>query len=423
MKQVLIIVYYWPPSGGAGVQRWLKFTRYLPEFGIKPTVITTRDGDYPAIDHSLEAEIPADVQVIRTFTPSFSGWYKRLVGKGNAVPYGTMQPGRDASLLKRVSFWLRRNCVIPDMRRIWNPWAYRAAAAQLRSSHYDAIITTGPPHSTHLVGLKLKRRFGIPWLADFRDPWSEIDYLRGTSRLMLTEMLDRRLEQKVVRRADAITAPTRSILQSLQVADGILLYNGFDEADFANLTPQKTGEAFCLHYFGVISPERTPLPVLHALELVLQQHPDWQVELHFWGNVAQEVRADIAAHPLHKLCHMHGYVTHQEVLQQMVSADMLLLIINDVPENEGIITGKVFEYLGSGRPVLALGPSQGEAAEILHHAKAGAMFDYCDIEAMAKYIMHNFQSADNQTTDSSTATARYSRRTLTQNLAKVLHSL
>ncbi len=423
MKQVLLIVYYWPPSGGAGVQRWLKFARYLPQWGIKPTVITTKDGDYPALDASLEAEVPTTLKVIRTHTPTFSGFYRRIFGAGSAVPYGTMQPDKDASLLKRLSFWVRRNFVIPDMRVIWNRYALAAAIEELKTTPYDAVITTGPPHSTHLVGRAIKRRFSIPWLADFRDPWSEIDYLRGTQRTVLTQTVDRALEQKVVRDADVITAPTRAILRSLAVADGILLYNGFDEADFASIPACRTSDVFSIHYFGVLSPERTPMALLDALNNVMELHPDWEIEVHFWGNIAPEVSLEIEKHPQRTRVKRHGYVSHREVIARMKGADVLLLIINNVPENEGIITGKLFEYIGSGLPVIALGPPAGEAADILCGSAAGKMFDYEDIDGLANFLIARYQGEVFLHPEEKTKNLRYSRRALTRQLSEILKEL
>ena len=185
MKKVLVIVYYWPPSGGAGVQRWLKFVKYLPLFGWQPTVITTYNGDYPAIDESLLTEVPARVKVIRTKTPTFGGLFKK--GTEENVPYGSLESKPDDSVFKKIAIWIRLNLIVPDARKVWNKYALQAATNELRINKYNAVITSGPPHSTHLVGLKLKQIFNMKWLADFRDPWTKIDYLDASGRVLKTE--------------------------------------------------------------------------------------------------------------------------------------------------------------------------------------------------------------------------------------------
>ena len=185
MKKVLVIVYYWPPSGGAGVQRWLKFVKYLPESGWQPTVITTTKGDYPAIDESLCKEVPNGIKVIQTQTPTFGKLFKKINGKISDVPYGSLEKGSNDSAMKKFFIWFRLNLVIPDARTLWNKYAYKTASKELLTNKYDAVITSGPPHSTHLVGLKLKKKYNIKWTADFRDPWTKIDYLEKVNVFLL----------------------------------------------------------------------------------------------------------------------------------------------------------------------------------------------------------------------------------------------
>ena len=187
--KVLIITYYWPPCGGVGVQRWLRFVRYLPDFGYTPTIITTLNGDYPVKDSSLELEVSQNAKVLRTKTPTFNNLYKFFSkSKNDKIPYGSLQTNSSDSLFKKASIWVRLNLVIPDARIIWNASAYRAAKKELRNGKYDAVITTGPPHSTHLIGLKLHKEFNLKWIADFRDPWTEMGYLQSVKRLKITKI-------------------------------------------------------------------------------------------------------------------------------------------------------------------------------------------------------------------------------------------
>lgn len=181
--KILIITYYWPPSGGAGVQRWLKFAKYLPQFGVEPIILTTLDGDYPAIDDSLLADVPNNVEVIRSYTPTFKKLFSKQKSK---TPYGSLKIADNDKIFKKLAVWIRLNFVVTDARKIWNKHAVKKAIEILSDKSIDAIITTGPPHSTHLIGSKLKKLYGIRWIADFRDPWCDIDYLNNVKRFGIT---------------------------------------------------------------------------------------------------------------------------------------------------------------------------------------------------------------------------------------------
>jgi len=229
MKKILIITYYWPPCGGVGVQRWLRFIKYLPQHDWELVVLTTTNGDYPTFDKSLLADLSDDIRVIRSKTPTFGKLYKKV--GDSKVPYGSLEVNSDDSWLKKLSIWIRLNLVIPDARRIWNRFAFQAARKELRINKYDTVITTGPPHSTHLVGLKLKKKFNINWLVDLRDPWTQMGYLKSVKRFKLTSYFDKLLENRVVRNCDAVIAASQKIIADLNCSSlNIIIIKHFSAA-------------------------------------------------------------------------------------------------------------------------------------------------------------------------------------------------
>ena len=404
--KILIITYYWPPSGGAGVQRWLKFTKYLPENGIEPIVITTKDGDYPAIDSSLEKDIPKDVKIIKTFTPTIN----KISGKKRAAPYGSLTTNERDSLKRRLAIWIRLNFIFPDARKIWNGFALNAAEKVLKTDKIDLMITTGPPHSTHLIGLKLKKKYNLPWIADFRDPWCDIDYLKNVKRSFLTEKLDRKLEQNVVQNCDLAISINHDILKKIGAeGKGVIIPNGFDAEDYKEYPYES--DKFTISYFGHITPEREPDAVINALNKLYEQGID-DISLDFFGNVDDKERLlSLAKYDFIKF---HNYIPHEEVMKKIQQAGILLLVINNRADNLGIITGKIFEYLVSRKPILALGPKDGEANEIIKQTKSGKMFGYTAIDEIADYIADIYKNGYKSSSD----IEKYDRKKITEQLAQ-----
>ena len=423
MKKVFVIVYYWSPSGGAGVQRWLKFVKYLPQFGWQPTVITTTNGDYPAIDESLCKEVPAGIKVIRTKTPNFGKWFKKINGKNSDVPYGSLEAAKNDSLFKKLSLWFRLNLVVPDARKVWNKYAYRAASKELLTNKYNAVVTSGPPHSTHLIGLKLKKKYNIKWIADFRDPWTKIDYLENVKRFPVTDILDRKLEKRVVQTCDRIISINRKIVEDLNASNkSDVISNGFDLADFKDVKRKEPKDFFNINYFGNITIKRDPSPVLLAVNNVYE----WQkyIHLNFWGNVSDEVRSKLNELDDNRVISIHPYISHSEMLQEMMNSSLLLLVINNVPDNRGILTSKLYEYLATQSPVLGLGPYDGEAADILQETGAGKMFDYDSVEEIANFIKEKYENWQaGKTFAVLNKIEKYNRKNLTEQLAGVLEKM
>lgn len=387
-----------------------------------PTVITTEDGDYPAIDESLLSDVPSIIKVIRTKTPTFGNIFKKVIGK--KVPYGSLDTDKDDSFLRKISIWIRLNFVIPDARKIWNKHAFKAASKELLTNKYDVLITTGPPHSTHLVGLKIKKKYKIKWLTDFRDPWTKMGYLKNVKRWKTATFFDTILEGKVIRNCDAAIAASKKSMDDFNNISKIhLITNGYDHEDFEQTEIIENNEYFNINYFGTIPPESSPVPILKAVNLLFENGIK-KINLNFYGNVNDIVKIELKKYDENNLITFHSYIPHNEMLNLLVNSSILLLIINKVKSNKGILPGKIFEYIGSGVPVLGIGPEDGEAAQILKETESGKMFYYDQIEKIAEFIEEKFNDWKNRKRRIiNKRVENYRRINLTKKLVKVLNKI
>ncbi|GAB5519376.1 MAG: glycosyltransferase [Rhodothermales bacterium] len=432
MPRVLYISYYFPPSGGPGVQRTLKLARYLPEFGWTPSILTVRPehAAYPDLDASLEAEVPADLLVERTRAWDPYALYARLQGKSKDETVGVGFVGESTMDWKqRIARWLRANLFLPDARVGWVPYAIAHGRRMLNTGRYDAIITTGPPHSAHLIGQRLAREFNLPWVADFRDPWTQIDYVAELPMTGLARRFDRRFERRVLEQADAVVvispAMQRQLAERVQATYTVIL-NGFDPADFEAPVPEPCTDVFMLRYLGNMNAARNPEVLWQALQQlnVPQAWPDFRIEL--IGHIDPVVHTSIRAAGLEQVVQVKPYVQHDEAICLMRSASALLLVINRVDGAQGIMTGKVFEYMASGRPILGVGPPAGDAATVIHDARAGQMVDYDAVERMVAEVTRQYEAWKHGVPLSGAdAAARqvYSRQGQAEQLAHVLNTL
>ncbi len=391
MRRVLFLTYYYPPSGGPGVQRPLKWSRYLPAAGWQPTVVTVEPdaAAYPALDAELLREIPPSAHVERTGAWDPYAAYATLVGKPKHEAVGVGFGGAEASWKERVARWMRANVFLPDARVGWVPFAVRAARRVLAETPHDALITTGPPHSTHLAGWLLARQTGLPWLADFRDPWTEIDYRAELPQTSLAARLDAALERAVLRRADAVTAVSPRLADGLRrrhARDYHVVMNGYDPADFAGDDVQVDGDVFYLTYVGNINPARNPVVLWRALQRLDAPRAMPRLRVRFVGAIDPIVEREAEAHGVAGIVEVQPYVPHSEAVRLMQESALLLLVVNRVDGAEGILTGKVFEYLASGRPTLGLGPARGDAADALRDAHGGTLVDWDDADAVARLL-------------------------------------
>jgi glycosyltransferase involved in cell wall biosynthesis len=364
MKNILLITYYFPPCGGAAVQRWVRFLPLLVEAGFSVTVLTTNNGDFPVKDESLLSKIPESVKVIRTKTPVFGGVWKILFGKNSQVPYGCIKPSKNSSFLEKTMLWVRINLIVPDARVIWNHHAKRAAKNIIITEKTDWVVTTGPPHSTHIVGFFLKKHFSVKWIADFRDPWTQIFYLKGKSQNAIVKSINQRLEKAVVGGADKVLVVSEYIANQLPKGNKEILYNGYDKNDFT-ATTYNVSDKFRIKYIGQITEGQNMEEMLQFLSKFVKNK---QIDnISFWFIGTQSYFSGDYSFQLEHC----GFMPHNRALQEMTDADLLVLLINQYDDNQGMVTTKLFEYIASGTPILSIGPVNGEAAKVIRQAQAG----------------------------------------------------
>lgn len=385
--RILLITYYFPPCGGVSVQRWLKWLPDLVQKGFEVTVLTTLDGDYPLRDENLLAEIPPEVRVIRTRTPQLGKLWQLILGKKSSIPYGNLGQSDSDGLLRKVLIWLRLNLIIPDIRMFWNPRALRAAVDYLRKHPTDIVITTGPPHSTHLVGLKLKRRFGIPWLADWRDPWTSIYYLKLNPPSAPSRLMHRYLERKVALNADLNTIVSENWAAQLPGNNTRVIYNGFDSRKTALINwgdkDEKRTGPFLLKYVGSLT-EAHDFGLL--VDVLSRIEKDLDFELIFVGTTLTKEQSDQLEKQIPGKFRITGFVSHQQALQEMADANLLLILIKNVDGFEGMLPAKTFEYIAAKAKILYLGPHGGETEKLIRKFEAGAGFDNSETSATLDYL-------------------------------------
>lgn len=419
MKKVLIITYYWPPSGGAGVQRWLKFSKYLPENGWEPLVLTVdpQKASYAQWDKTLEKEVAEHVKVYTTTTFELYNLYRLLIGKGE-IPYGGFSNQQNDSIMQKLAKFVRGNFFIPDPRRGWNRYAYKKAKQLIEKYNIQRVITTSPPHSTQLIGLKLQRKLGIQWIADLRDPWTDIYYYRELGHTPIAKQIDRNLERKVLNEADQVVTVSEDLkrLFSEKLKQGdcskiLVIPNGFDVEDF-KFDEITADEKFVITYTGTISEAYDIDGFLKAIS-GLDPQSQSRIRLRFVGNIPESTVLRIQEQlPLVDL-DLVGYVDHQKSVRYLLMSSMQLLVIPKIENNKGIITGKFYEYLASEKPVLAIGPKGGDLESLIHETQCGELFDYGDTSNIRKMIEEELNSP--RKTDRSLGLI-YSRKELAKKL-------
>ena len=432
MKRVLIITYYWPPSGGSGVQRWLKMSKYLPENGWQPVIYTPEDGEYPIEDPSLEKDVPPQAEIIRRPIVEPYTLYKKFLGirKEEKVKAGFIkEEGGKTGWKERLSIWVRGNLFIPDARCWWIKPSVRYLKEYLKDHPVDAIISTGPPHSMHLIAMKLKEALGTPWIADFRDPWTEIDYY---SKLRLSRRADRkhhRLEREVLTKADKVVTVSPNWagrLEKLGAPSADVIYNGFDQSDIETSGQTTPSDKFTLTYLGVLFKVRNPESLWEALGERVKEDTVFaeQLQVKLIGQVDKEVTQAIAKHGLTEQVAFSAYIPHDQVAEALHQSSVLLLPL--MPETEtdtlGLIPAKLFEYMASGRPILCIGPEDGDTAHIIAETKTGVTVGFDDKERMKKVIkdFHQQYLTNGLPSNKNKEIEKYSRKFMAEKYSQLL---
>jgi len=400
LKKVLFITYYFPPSGGPGVQRILRFLNTLPDLGWQPVVLTVENGDYPVLDTSLQAKIPTGVEVCRTYIPEPYRLYRKFTHReaGTAVDLSALSVSDRAhvSFKERVALFLRNWLFIPDARAGWLPFALRAGLRVVKQHKIDLIFSSAPPNTVHLVGYWLRQLTSTPWVADFRDPWFK--YLVPERRGLIPRKLDAALGRWVVRHADRLIfvcdGVRREMLQAFPEGFGgreTIITNGYNQADFAGLVAE-TQTHFTLTYVGSFFSRYDLSALIQALDHLVSTRPDFSEDfrLVFCGTVETSVRERLEASRFSHNLEFLGYQDHKTTLTKMVSSTLLLLYIMDTVEGRNIPTSKLFEYLGARRPILALAPEESDAGRILQKTGAGVLVAPRDRQAIEKTIIGRY---------------------------------
>jgi len=431
MKKALIITYYWPPSGGAGVQRWLKFVKYLREFGWEPVIYTPLNPDFPIVDATLSADIPVDIEVIRTPIWEPYTFYKKITG-GESTPRiegGAVNNKKSSGIIGQLSVWIRGNLFIPDARKFWIRPSVRFLRKYLKQHHIDVIISTGPPHSTHLIAMRLKEITNIPWLADFRDPWTDIDYYKEMKISAFADRKHKRLELKTITLCDAMVVVTQEMMTNYEKIGGKnihLITNGFDPVDMA-VGAAIPDEKFSISHIGTLPPAFNMKGLWTVLAGLADTIPDFRnnLEIRLVGKVDSAVTDEITALGLLDQLAIPGYVSHDKVALLMKQSAVLLLVINqNSPNAKGILTGKIFEYLASGRPILAIGPTEGDLAKILEESEAGIIVGHDDLEGIKTILMNLYDKyLQNNLLNNVKSVEKYTRKNLTAELADALNKI
>lgn len=399
LKKILIITYYFPPAGGPGVQRSLKFVCYLRDFGWEPIVLTTRNGAYPERDVSLLEDVPKNTKVYRTRAPDPFRCYARFTSRADhqAIRLGSFATG-STNRKERLARWVRANLFLPDARLGWIPFALQRGRRILDGEQIDALLTTGPPHSTHLIGWALHAGTETPWIADFRDPWVDINYYAELPHSRAALKFDALLEKAVLRNASAVTTVSPSWRQMLtrKVCSGatkavVVIHNGFDFQDFRSADVCDPAH-FLLSYVGSLYASRNPVTLWRALAKLRLQGEVTKLRLQLIGRADQPVLQSLNQHGLDDITRHMEYVPHSEAIRHMRQSAMLFFVIEPARYDRGMITGKLYEYMASGCPILSFGPLESDAAAILAETATGHLFDRDDIEGTIQFIRSYYQA-------------------------------
>jgi hypothetical protein len=419
-KKVLIITYYWPPAGGSGVQRWLKFSKYLRDFEIEPVIYTIDNPSYPILDKSSESEIPKDLEILKQAIFEPNSLLSIFGSKSKKESAGFLNP--NPTFFGSIIQYIRANYFIPDARKFWIQPSVNFLSNYLEKNHIDAIITTGPPHSMHIIGLELKKKLGIKWISDFRDPWTEIDYFQ---QLPLTKKAIKKhqdLEQEVLINSDMVVVVGETMKDKfLKYTKRIeVLTNGFDTIE-TSLT-QELDEKFSITHVGLMNSDRNPTILWEVLNEISNTNLNFKNDLRIKliGKLDDAVIQDLKVFD-HNTIETIPYLDHKDISKYQASSQILLLSINEVPSAKGIITGKIFEYLQAKRPILAIGPEDGDAAMILKNTNAGTIVGFKNKTALKATILKLYKDfKEEKLVVKSINIEQYHRKNITSQLAEVI---
>lgn len=423
MKRALIVTYYWPPAGGPGVQRWLKFVKYFKEFGVEPIVYIPENPNYPLVDENFSAEIPSNVEVIKHPIKEPYRFAKFFSKKKTKQMSSGIIPKKDSSAIEKLMLYVRGNFFIPDARVGWVKPSVKYLSDYLENNAVDVVITTGPPHSLHLIGKQLKKELNVKWIADFRDPWTTIHYHKSLRLNKTSEKKHKALEAAVLNTADVVTVTsptTKKEFEEITNKPIEVITNGFDITEEVNYNRDLK---FSISHIGSLLSERNPKNLWYILAEICKKNTSFKkdLELKFAGAVSDEVKESLSEFNLDENSKFLGYVSHFEALKLQNESQVLLLVEINSAETRAIIPGKLFEYLAAKRPIIALGPYKSDIEAIVDETKSGRFFDYSEDKELKNEILRlykQYKTGDLQV--ASEGVDRFSRKQLTKQMSALI---
>jgi glycosyltransferase involved in cell wall biosynthesis len=421
--KALIITYYWPPAGGSGVQRWLKFVKYLQDFNVEPVVYTIKNPKYPILDNTLKDQVPKNIKILRQpiWEPNN---FLSIFKKDKSQSAGFLNP--NPSFFGKILQYIRANYFIPDARKFWVKPSVKFLENYIKKNKIDVIITTGPPHSLHLIGLQLKEKLNIKWISDFRDPWTAIDYFHQLPLNKKAKEKHFQLEKKVLEKSDVVIVVGKTMKEEyLKFNKNIyVITNGFD-SDITTNENVILDKRFSITHIGMMNADRNPKLLWEVLADICNENSEFKndLKINLIGKLAPEVIEDLDVFKTNTI-DIIDYLPHLEVRKYQQKSQLLLLMVNNVPSAKGIITGKIFEYLEAKRPILAIAPEDGDAAEIINTSNAGFVVDFKDASKLKAVILSNYKAFKKQALSvDSKNIHQYHRKELTKELAAIIKDI
>ena len=423
-KKILIISYYWPPAGGPGVQRWLKFAKYLPEFNISPVLFVPENANYPINDNSLKSEVSKDLEIIKLPIFELSNFFPSLKSL-NSIRSGNISKNKNQSILQKVVFFVRGNFFIPDMKIFWKRNSVNFLKKYLSENNIETIITTGPPHSIHLIGLELKRKLNINWISDFRDPWVNLNYLNRFHLLPFVKEYHKKLRDKVINNSDAVIVTSKRLKDLYSEINSSIFQvtNGYDY----NKPVIKLDKKFSISHVGSLYNERNPEFLWDIIDELSENLQGFKkdLQINLIGNNNKKIKQNLSKRVFNDCVVFFDYVEHKKAIEFMCSSQILLMLEVDDDESSYAIPGKLFDYLNSNRPIISIGPEQSEVREILSNTGSGKFFEYKDYNSLKLYIEKLYENYINNLSSSNNNynIDNYNRKNLTSKLVEVINKI
>ncbi|MBN4085128.1 glycosyl transferase family 1 [Flavobacteriaceae bacterium AH-315-B10] len=423
-KKALIITYYWPPAGGPGVQRWLKFVKYLRDFNVEPIVYIPENPNYPIIDESLLNEVPKDITILKQPIKEPYGFASLLSKKSSQnISKGIIPKRKKQSIIEKILLYIRGNFFIPDARKNWIKPSVNYLLDYIKDNKIETIITTGPPHSLHLIGLQLKQELEVNWLSDFRDPWTSIGYHKQLKLTKSSIKKHKQFEKQVLQEADQVIVTsfrTKKEFEKITKKPINVITNGYDSKQVENVS---LDSKFSLSHIGSLLSERNPDVLWQVLSDLTKENKIFQsqFQLVLVGAVSQDILKSLEKYNLFQFVNLVGYISYKKAIAYQQKSQLLLLIEIDSEDTKCIIPGKLFEYMVSNRPIIALGPKDSDVEQIIKETNTGSYFNYSEYNRLKSVILEHYKAFQNNKLQSHPiGLQQYSRRVLTKNLSELI---